>query len=321
MKYLYIMLGCIIFAGCVHTNLDAKKENQPDIDLPSWVNQDCFLSNGYYYFVGYGEGQNASSAVRNALITSRQNALTCLFGGTVTSKITVDEKNQSIDFSGHTSVTLSYEHVNWSGYEQVSGKVFYASKERNKLYSHYRWSQKSIELEQERLKKLSEKIDETQALKNEVSLKKEIIEDQKEKLAELQQQEQELKAIKSQSEKAVTRLKALNEARHKKERDILSIINNMYCGITVEKFIELFREPDHISLPTSGGYGYIDGVHFYWDQFLVKVSYKPIRSALGDWPKRGEADTAAIRIAKREIIDFVYTNYGKTNRGYNLCKG
>jgi hypothetical protein len=312
-----------VFVGCSHVgslNQRSRDAIRPDIDLPKWTTEDCFKQGSSYLFVGYGEGPNSSAAVRNALISSRQNALTCLFGGTIASNIAISETNTTAQYESRTELNLNYSHVNWSGYEAIPGKTLHVPGELTRIYVQYRWGNAEIEKERGRLDKLSKEIEETKALKVEVGLKENLIQEQKSRLADLDRQSRELEQIKSASDKAVQKLKQIKTNREEKSRDILKVIDNLYCGITVGKMIELFREPDTADAVATGGSRLIDHVAFSWDQYQVRVGYEYIRSKLGEWPKTGEMDSRVIDVSKSAPVEFVFVNYGLTGRGYKVCK-
>jgi hypothetical protein len=318
--YLFLLPA---FVACSHAGSLSHKSGdgiRPGVDLPKWITEDCFKHGPSYLFVGYGEGPNSSAAVRNALISSRQNALTCLFGGTIASNIAISETNTTAQYESKTELTLNYSHVNWSGYEAVPGKSMHVPGDQTRIYVQYRWGTTEIEKERARLDKLSKEIEETKALKVEVGLKENLIQEQKARLADLDRQQQELAQIRSASDRAVQRLKQLNASREEKGQDILKVIDNLYCGITVGKMIELFREPDSAEAVATGEYRYVSYVAFSWDQYQVRVGYEYIRSKLGDWPKVDEMDGRVIEISKSAPVEFIFVNYGLTGKGYKVCK-
>ena len=309
-----------VFFSCSHGGSIRSDEMKPIIDLPKWALEDCFKQGDSFLFVGYGEGQNSSSAVRNALISSRQNALTCLFGGTIASNIVISETNLSVQYSSKTELALNYSHVNWSGYEALPGKTIVVPGNLTRIYVQYRWRSSDIDKERIRLDKLAKEIEETKALKVEVGLKENLIQEQKTRLAELDRQSRELEEMKSASDKAVQKLQKIKLVKAEKSREILNVIENLYCGITIGKMIELFREPDSAEAVATGGTQLLDHVAFSWDQYQVRVGYSYIRSKIGRWPRAGEMDSRVIDISKGAPVDVVHVAYGLTGRSYRICK-
>lgn len=311
-----------VTTGCVH-----RQSLTPDItsiapaDAPPWISEDCTKRGNSYVFVGYGEGANPSTAIRNAMVASRQSALVCLFGGKITATVNIRETNQTAEFDAQTQVHLDYSHVNWSGYEIVPGRVFHPGKDRTKAYAQYRWNTLLIDKERSRLEDMSKAVEETNALKQEVALKGSMIEEQKRQIGELKRQEQELAALSNEADRAVARLEQIRKAREQKAKDITKVIGSLYCGLTVGQFIDLFRSPDREEVTTSSEYRYVSSVRFYWDQFVISVPYDYIRSQLGNWPKAGERDDEVIRIARTYVFREIAVDYGQTGKGYRVCQG
>lgn len=296
-----------------------KVELPPGVVLPPWTSEDCVKLNGSYFFVGYGEGPNSSAAARNAMLASRQNALVCLFGGTITSTISIRENETKATYESSTELKLDYSAVNWSGYSIVSGKTFFIDNAHSRLYSQYRWSEADIAKERSRLDGLAKKIEETNAMKQEIAIKENVIKEQKTQLAELQRQENELRAIKEASNRAAAKLLNLKKARDSKQNDMMKIIHRLYCGVTIAQLIDLYREPDKTELEYYGSS--ITGISFSWDQFVINVRSKFIEDKLGKQylglRDTNEQDIA--KAAKGDIIQFVYTDHAKTDRGYQIC--
>jgi hypothetical protein len=314
----------LVSAACVTNNnadylrVPAAKASSPN--TPHWTIEDCVEKDGVYFFVGYGEGANKSSAIGHALIASRQNALSCLFGGTITSTVSVNQDAKNITYNSKTDVILDYSHVNWSGYTIVPGHTFLVPDNHAKIYAQYRWPVIDVEKERSRLDLLSKQITETAALKKEVATKQELIDDQKIQLAELKRQESELASIKSASDKAVARLAGMRQSQKEKSQDIKKVIDGLYCGVTIRQFTELFREPDKVELVASNGYNeLINYVSFLWGEFQIRVDIEYLKPRIGYWPKVGEDVYNPRIVAETAPIEFVFTDYGLTNRGYKIC--
>lgn len=245
--------------------------------LPKWVSEDCVKKKDNYYFVGYGEGQNSASASRNALISSRQNALTCLFGGTITSSISIREDNKTLEFDSTTDLELDYSFVNWAGYQQVGDRAHALNDSRTKVYIQYQWSSVAISSEKQRLDKMASQIAETKAKEQEIQIQSQVIRRQRQQLETLNRQAQELASLKTESEEAVFRLQQINENRNEKKESIVNVISNLYCGITIEELARIFREPDKIE---TRGFPYIHDLDVYWMDFIVMVPEEYVRAKL-----------------------------------------
>ena len=323
--YILIFFCLSTLTQCIHPKLNSSSmENSlpAGVVLPEWISEDCTKKNGYFYFVGYGEGSNASSAARNALLGSRQNALICLFGGTITSTVSIRETNEKATYDSATDLKIDYSFVNWAGYDAVAGKTFYIDSSHSKIYIQYKWNETEIAKEKTRLDTLAKKVEETNAMKQEISLKENVIKEQKERLAELQRQEGELARLKEASDRAAATLTNMRNAHNQKETDMHKIIANLYCGVTVEKLIEIFREPDEIESIGTGD-GFYQFIAFRWDQFVVKskVSSDMLRKlGVKTYAKVGESDDIIVPAAKKQIIEWIFIDYAKTDRGYAICK-
>ena len=295
--------------------------------LPKWVSEDCIKKNDNYYFVGYGEGQNSAVASRNALISSRQNALTCLFGGTITSSISIREDNETLKFDSKTDLQLDYSFVNWAGYQQVNDRSHALTEDRTRVYIQYQWSSLAISSEKQRLDKMASQIAETKAKEQEIQIQSQMIRRQKQQLETLNRQAQELASLKTESEQAVFRLKQINENRSKKKASISTVISNLYCGITIDELASVFREPDKIEPRVSKSYPYtaVDDVLVFWMDYLVEIDSSHIQSQLrsGDLLRVAYFDANKTRI-RRAIgsysIDRIFINKALKKEYYDLCK-
>lgn len=273
-KFYPFLLSIFLLQACATTSKTVKSNAEIDLDerlpqkeLPNWVTENCLKksSNGntFYYFIGYGEGRNSSTAVSNALINSRQNALTCIFGGTISSTVSLNENNYNADLNSSTELTLSYSDLNWSGFEKVPERNFYADSTQRKIYMQYRWGTIEIEKEKARLANISKKIDETKAIEKEVQLKKKIIEKQKDQLKVLNRQAIELENIKSKSERAMKRLQNIADIKQQEENEIEGVIKLIPCGMSIGEFISNYTEP------TSRGRAFYKSAIFWGDWMLL----------------------------------------------------
>ena len=301
----------------------AKKKRK--MKAPDWVGENCTKKEGFYYFVGFGEGSNASIAARNALIDSRRNALVCLFGGTITSSMTIAEDNKSSTFESLTSLELNYSDVNWASYEKIPDRSFFHDEKQTKVYMQYRWKELVITQEKDRLEKLSSEIQKTKTQKKEISIQRRLIDQQKAQLQELQIQEEEMKGIKNAAEKAALRLREMKRVKEAKSRDIAQLIPLLYCGITIGDFIEVYQKPDSIEGVATGigiGSSLVNHIAFNWHEYQVQVRYEYLKSIYGSWPTlRATRKYSYDKFMKLKNypIKFVYSDYGLTQKGWSTC--
>ena len=291
-------------------NIVEEDEMFPRKVFPVWVTENCIRKSNnerdYYYFIGYGEGGNGSSAVSNALINSRQNALTCIFGGTISLKVSLKENNKSASFNSSTELSLSYGDLNWSGFEKVPDRDFYADDSQKKIYLQYRWAIEEIEKEKIRLKEISKKIDETRAIEKEVQIKKKIIEKQKSQLAVLNRQAIELESIKLESEKTIRKLKYISSVKANKETELRNIIQQIPCGMTIGEFVNVFRKWDRAVGRQGSGESYN---HSFWDDWMLVVEI---------WAR--VLTDKQVDIIKQKPLQYFYVKKGLTNTYWDVCK-
>tara|TARA_B100001093_G_scaffold515973_1_gene593624 strand:- start:72 stop:818 length:747 start_codon:yes stop_codon:yes gene_type:complete len=242
--FIRFFLVTILSANLFFFAEEAFSKKKKKIKVPDWVGENCTKKDGFYYFVGFGEGSNASIAARNALIDSRRNALVCLFGGTITSNMIIEEDNKGSSFESLTSLELNYSDVNWASYEKVPDRSFFHEEKQTQVYMQYRWKELVIAQEKGRLGKLSSEIQKTKTQEKEISIQRRLIDQQTAQLKELQIQEEEMKTIKNAAEKAAIRLREMKRANEQKSKDVGQLIPLLYCGITISDFIEAYRKPD-----------------------------------------------------------------------------
>lgn len=292
--------------------------------LPQWVSEDCIKKNDNYYFVGYGEGQNSAAASRNALISSRQNALTCLFGGTITSSISIREDNETLNFDSRTDLELDYSFVNWAGYQQVSDRSHALNDGRTKVYIQYQWSSVAISSEKQRLDKMASQIAETKAKEQEIQVQSQVIRRQKQQLETLNRQAQELASLKTEAEQAVARLAQIKKNRQQEQASIVSVISNLYCGITIDELSSVFRKPDEVTPQFL--YDHFSEIFVNWGDYLVKISNREVNQLIPDhkfqklqYYRSKEGPSATLKRLGPHKITFIYADSGLTDKGYSLC--
>ena len=98
--------------------------------------------------------------------------------------------------------------------------------ERSKVYAQYQWSSIAISAEKERLDKLASQIAETKAKEREIEVQSRVIRQQKQQLETLDRQGRELAALKTESEKAVARLRQIKQARAAEQASIANVISS-----------------------------------------------------------------------------------------------
>ena len=314
-------IGFLVMLFVVLESLSASAAGK---QLPVWVADDCIKLDDSYYFVGYGEGQNSATASRNALISSRQNALTCLFGGTITSTISIRENNTTVNFASTTDLELDYSYVNWSGYQKVADRSHALNDDRTKVYIQYQWSSVAISSEKDRLDKMASQLAETKAKEQEIRVQSHVIRQQKQQLQTLDRQAQELAALKTESEKAVARLQLINSNRQKEQASIVNVISYLYCGITIDEFSDVFRAPDAVSIGEVFYSGMISRIDSNWGDYQVQIKYVDLELLLSrEMRKRENFEKFKPRIIKligRHKISFIFSENGLTKKGYDLCK-
>jgi len=243
LKYLFP----ILLVSC--TTLQPKQpivKNQKRIILPTWTHETCKQTQNGVYVVGYGEGRNLASATRQALISSRGDALLCVFGGTYSTSTTIHDTNTQSSISAKTKVAYKYESVNWSGYKKSSTPLFFTKNDKNGIYVQYFWDIKSIDEERKRLDALNKQIETNRAMKEQVKVKDALIKEQKRTLNKMKKQEIEFKEIEKETRKALLKMNKYNNNKNKTNDNIQKIVDNLECGITPQELIKIYKNPDNI---------------------------------------------------------------------------
>jgi hypothetical protein len=331
-----------ILTSCIHTKAQtlyptpkltqlAAPKRVTTKQKPIWLTSDCTKDGEYFYFVGYGEGPTSTSATQNALIDARKNALLCIFGGAIEFSSNTKEDISKIDYTAGTTVRVSSDHVDWSGFEKVLGSDFFPYDERDAVYIQYRWQIKQIDTSKKKLALIQQELEKNKALQKQVEAtqvvvkeKSELIEQQKKELEKLKQQEIELESIKNEAEKSIKKISMQRKQYFDKKTQFSRIVTQLYCGITLGEFISAVGEPDEEQVLYDGDFagGYLQKVVMRWDTNIVEMSADQIfPNTYGNkYRERGFTTTRASSEARKIPIKFIYVDRKATGRGYKICE-
>ena len=278
----------ILLVSCATTEpkpVIVKKQKQ--VKLPTWTHETCKQTKNGFFVVGYGEGTNLASSTRQALISSRGDALLCVFGGTYTASTTIHDTNTESSIKAKTNVKYHYESVNWSGYIKSATPIFFTKNDKNGVYVQYFWNIKAIDEERERLDALNNQIETNRAMKEQVKVKNNLIKEQKKTLDKIKKQQVELKQIENETKRALYKLGNLKSKKNNNNKNIKQIIDNLECGITPQELIEIYKSPDS----------------FTKTHCSIELVYGKFTLEAFDCKKKDNLYQAA--------IDRINTNYGK----------
>ena len=182
-----------------------KNNTTKRVPPPSWVVYDCTSSDGVYCFVGYGKAASNSLSAQAALISAKKSVLLCVFGDKISYSFESTETMKALDVKSKTRLSLTYEHIDWSGFEKVLEKhVVRDNGEFTEIYSQFRWPTKSITAARKDLKTLLKKIEKNRVLEKKLQHSKksrkklrELIRSQKEELKLLKAQKYEMERLQS----------------------------------------------------------------------------------------------------------------------------
>lgn len=285
----------ILLVSCATTEpkpVIVKKQKQ--VKLPTWTHETCKQTKNGFFVVGYGEGTNLASATRQALISSRGDALLCVFGGTYTASTTIHDTNTQSNISARTKVNYKYESVNWSGYKKSATPIFFTKNGKNGVYVQYFWNIKAIDEERKRLDALNKQIETNRAMKEQVKVKDNLIKEQKKTLDKIKKQQVELKQIENETKKALYRLDNLKRKKKNNNENIKQVIDSLECGITSNELIQNYKKPDEIIIDTCE-------IELVYGKFILRAF-------------NCKMDDNIFEAA----IDKITTNYGKQRYKY-LC--
>jgi hypothetical protein len=292
---------CLIGGACAHS----KPSPIIEAPLPSWVLEDCVEKEGYYYFLGFGEGSNVASALRHALLVSRQSALNCVFGGSMRMTSSVTESSTNVIYSGQIDTNLSIDSMNWLGFEQVAGKSYVPSSDKGKVYIQYRWSSKFIEAEKFRLK----------------SEKETALQEKQGDSTNNQASNDLSSSNKSFSlDRSLAKIKEMKEKSDQSSRDFYKLIYSLPCRTTVRQFIELYREQDSVELNvhTISGDKHLY-LAFFWGRNSVRIYNYTIQRGRPKLPLNVDTFEQFIESAKDVEVKWVYNQVGISSTAGNRC--
>ncbi len=293
---------------------DVKKEL---LDPPIWVEEDCKIISGSYYFVGYGEGENQIAALSNARQKARENALICVFGGAYSLGQEIRETGADAKYQSRTTYVLDVSSVDWEGFEMVSGKIKYLTQSRTNVYTQYAWSvdraknsKKSFdnlknEMEKQKLREDAMRL-KNELREREIEEKEKAIEVQKIQLEKLRVQEEQIRKLEDLSDRARAKMKQQTESSRKKKDATESVLKEVPCGTTVEQFSTLYREPDRAFVRLYDGKHKTD-VIFVWGTHYVEVSWHfPILKDYFQYSSfyKGDDEPYIERAKKSPILSF-----------------
>lgn len=285
----------ILLVSCATTKpkpIIVKKEKQ--VKLPTWTHETCKQTKNGYLVVGYGEGANLASSTRQALISSRGDALLCVFGGTYTASTVIHDTNTESSVKSKTNVKYHYESVNWYGYKKSDQPIFFTRNGKNGIYVQYYWNIKYIDEERKRLDALNQQIETNRAMKEQVKVKDKLIKEQKKTLDKIKKQQIELNRIENETKRAIYKLGNLKSKKNNNNKNIKQIIDSLECGITPQELIEIYKSPDSFTKTYCS----------------IEIVYGKFNLKAFDCKKKDNLYQAA--------IDEITTNYGKQRYKY-LC--
>lgn len=285
----------ILLISCATTKpkpIIVKKEKQ--VKLPTWTYETCKQTKNGYLVVGYGEGTNLASATRQALISSRGDALLCVFGGTYTASTVIHDTNTESSVKSKTNVKYHYESVNWSGYKKSDQPIFFTRNGKNGVYVQYFWNIKYIDEERKRLDALNQQIETNRAMKEQVKVKDKLIKEQKKTLKKIEIQKKELKHLEAKTQEALLRLTKLKSKKRNENENIKQVIDSLECGITSNELIQNFKKPDEIIIESCK-------IELVYGKFILKAFNCKMNDNIYE-----------------AAIDQITTNYGKQRYKY-LC--
>lgn len=336
---LEIAIASTIMTSCIHTKAPTSSPAPTPTTLPApkrtstkqkpqWLTSDCTKDNEYFYFVGYGEGPTSTSATQNALIDARKNALLCIFGGAIEFSSNTKEDTTKVDYTAGTTVRVTSDHVDWSGFEKVLGSDFFPYDERDAIYIQYRWQAKQIDTSKKKLALIQRELEKNKALQKQIEAtqdvvkeKSELIERQKVELEKLKQQEIELESIKNQTERSIKQISKQRRQYSDKRTQFSRIVKELYCGITIGEFISAVGEPSDIRYEYYGNNrgGFISELDLYWDSNSVHFDYTEIKDiSSGNTLYRGDESILLDRV-KSLPLKFIYVDRRATGKGYRIC--
>lgn len=290
-------LLCILFCSCATAPEQPTKpttKKKVKRVLPTWVQDTCKKTKNGYLMVGYGEGNSLATATRQALISSRGDALLCVFGGTYSATTTVQDTNTTSSIQARTQVSFKYKSVNWSGFTKTATPMFFTRNGKNGVYVQYFWTIAAIDEERRRIDALNRQIEKNRAIKEQIKVKDKLIEEQKETLQAIELQEKELRGLEEKTKKALLTLNKLQSKKKHRDKNLKLVIDRLECGTSIHDLMDVIGDPDE----------YIE------DTCEIKASYGKFVVHTHNC-KTDSLETAA--------ITRVYSNHG--NKNYKIVCG
>lgn len=215
---------------------------------------DCSKDQNFYYVTATGTGETKDMATQVALINARKNALMCIFGGKINYQSTTDESNQDVSTKTSTSVEVSADQMNWSGFEMAASSD--TETEGNWVVkTKFRWSHKDIAENKKRNDALEKEREKNRAIaaraeanKKLAEERKALIEQQRAELESLKAQERELAEISSEYDRALKKLKKLKRDERSKDDKWLRMVLQFGCGVTITDVHYVLGPPDEIKV-------------------------------------------------------------------------
>ncbi|MCX6106139.1 MAG: hypothetical protein NTY08_09945 [Proteobacteria bacterium] len=243
-----------IFTFAIALGFPARAEELEPIqheqsELGSSLSGDCTRSGDHYTFLGHGQGNSQSLATQGSLLSARKNALICLFGGTLNFTSETAESNTDTSYTGKTSISVSAENIDWSGFEMARCK----DDELNGVWQSdavFNWSVKDIEKNRRRLDLLNKKKEENRALSAKIKAardlaaqKESLLQRQRIELNRLKKQEQDIANMQSESERIIAKLRLRKKSKLDKDNQWLNMARQLGCGVTLGDLIASIGKP------------------------------------------------------------------------------
>ena len=260
----------------IFTSVFAASETQLNKNsnrLPAWTSQGCTAMRGYYYFVGYGEDNQLASSLQNAENYAKNKAILCLLD----------------DYSFQFPQDKISEYISWKGFELVQNKIFYVNKEKDSLYTLYRWSFSDLDQEVKKLYNTSPK-------------------------SKYHTKKQPKKLIPVITSKEKVKTYSIEE-----NQKILDTIEDLECSSTTHDLIKAIGKPDKTEIIATSDYKFVNYVKFTWDQYIIKINNKYLKTRSIKRPLKGVHDKIVLQNALKAPIDKIYTDYGLTHNYYQIC--
>jgi chromosome segregation ATPase len=247
-----VLVSATTFAISVPTLSKDKREGGTNS-----MSADCKKDKDFYVVIGRGKNDSKDMANQLALVDARKSALLCIFGGTISYKSNTAESNTDVETSASTTITLSSEHIDWSGFEMIDSKEDHQD-EVWTVELEFHWSIKDVSENKKRTDKLNKEKEKNKSLSAEIVSSQKIaaerarlIEKQKKELEDLKKQETELANLKSESERVLVKLNKIKADRKDKNAAWLNMVLQFGCGTTLADLKKTIGAPRQIKIMIS----------------------------------------------------------------------